>query len=194
MDAKRWQALGGLAGGVLLLTACVGPVPVHETPGWNDSIAKVQAELAAIAPEPDETPGDSEDPTALLTMSSPNAVLTPWVDLLVGQCMLWPWDQEGYPVASVKVVPCDEPHFGEVFVTGESTMTTYSEVLLDVEVDEECELAYEEYVGVDYWDSEYYLSYTYPGEEHWNEGSRGWRCFVYEADHENTGSLRGAMR
>lgn len=196
MSGRPWRTLVGLGVGALALAACTGPVPVHETPGWGDSIAAVQAELATIEPDPTplDTPEPAEDPAAPLTTTSPNAVATAWTDLVVGQCVLWPYDEVGDMSDIVQVVPCEEPHYGELYATGVSGLETYGDAELSAEVDAACEAAFEDYVGVGYWQSAYYFDYTRPTQLGWDSGVRAWRCLVIEADYENSGSLRDVAR
>jgi hypothetical protein len=196
MSSRSWRTAAGLAGGVMILAACTGPVPVHETPGWSDSIAAVQQELASIQIEttPIATPEPTGDPGANLTTTSPNAVPTAWVDLRVGQCVLWPYDAVGDLGDMAQVVPCAEPHYGELYSIGVSALATYVDADLQAEADAACETAFTGYVGMDFWHSIYYYDFTYPTQSGWDNGGREWRCLVIESDNENTGSLRGVAQ
>jgi hypothetical protein len=161
-------------------------------------IDEVQSELATIEPNPAEPvspaePADPADPYANLTRTSPNAVATNLSDVTVRQCILVPYDADGNLMDVVQVVPCTEPHYGEVYATGEFTEEQYSEEF-DGIVAAACEAEFEDYIGVDYWSSEFWYEYSYTSQYGWDLGLRGWRCYVVEADHENTGSLEGTHR
>ncbi|MBN2177447.1 MAG: hypothetical protein JW722_07305 [Demequinaceae bacterium] len=177
------------------LSGCSGPVPVHDTPGWGDLIASVQSELAAIEPDPIEPtiPPDPVDPHEGLTRFSPNAIAIDFADLAVGQCFLYPYDENEEFTGIAQVVPCEEPHYGEVYVTGEFTRIDYPDDLVDV-IAASCEEGFEPYVGIDYWSSVLYYHFEYPTESGWDDGYKGWRCYAVEADYENVGSVQGSRR
>jgi hypothetical protein len=111
--------------------------------------------------------------------------------LNVGDCF---GATEGDEVASVQAVPCSEPHESEVFALvdyedgdewpGDEAITTFS--------DEECGAAFEEYIGMSYNESRYFITYLQPTEETWADGDREVVCLVVGPDGEPvTGSLRG---
>ncbi len=183
--------------GVVLLSGCSGPgAPAHSTPGWADLITSVASDLEALQPSPASTEpvtSSPADPTAPLTTSSPNAVPTEFSDLEVGQCLLWPYDASSSLLDLAQVVPCNEPHYGEVYVVGTFPEGDYPADLSSTVADS-CVSAFPNYVGIDYWSSIYYYDSSFPSEEGWRSGERGWRCYVIESDHENSGSLRGAGR
>ena len=185
------RTLPALAAAVAL-AGCSAPEPEHSTPGWDDLVVGVQSALTSVAPEPVVTES-AGDQTANLTTSSPNAVPMDLTLLVVGQCLLWPYDDAGDLKDVVQVVPCTEPHYGEVYATGLFTETDYSDTLADT-VDNACKSDFAAYVGIDYWSSSLYYDYSYPSQAGWDAGSRGWRCYAYEGDDENAGSVRGSGR
>ncbi|MFN2484568.1 MAG: septum formation family protein [Candidatus Limnocylindria bacterium] len=107
-------------------------------------------------------------------------------------------DVEGTEVGSVPTVPCDQPHDNEVFEVvnypaggdepypGDSTMQSYAE--------QECKGLFDEYVGLDYDSSEFYLLPITPSEGTWGDGDREIICSLYEPGEKLTGSARGARR
>lgn len=195
MIRVKGVGLVGVACGGLVLSACAGSVPTHETPGWGHLVDEVQSELATIVPEP-ANPADTVDPSdpyANLTRTSPNAVVTNWEDVARRQCILYPYDDDGNLTETVQVVPCIEPHYGEVYVTGEFTGEVYSGEF-DGIVTAACEEAFGDYFGIDYWSSELFYDYSYTSQYGWGMGLRGWRCYAIEADNENSGSLEGTHR
>lgn len=179
----------------VVLSGCSISAPVHETPGWDDLVADVQEDLSLVEPEPLPSPieYDPVDPYLDLTRSSPNAVETNHEDLTVGQCFLYPYDENENLTEVVQVVPCKEPHYGEVYATGEFTTAAYSDDF-DGMVWSACEDEFESYIGIDYWSSNLFIDYSYISELGWEQGLRGWRCYVIEADNENSGSVRGSAR
>lgn len=181
-----------------LLSGCGGPVPTHETPSWAQLIDDVQRELAAIRPDPGDLveptdPIDLVDPYANLTRTSPNAVATDLADLTVRQCILYPYDENRELMDSVQVVPCTEPHYGEVYATGEFNENKWSDEFEFI-VNTACSEEFEDYIGIDYGSSELYFDFSYTSEYGWELGLRGWRCYVLEPDYEYTGSLEGTHR
>ena len=113
--------------------------------------------------------------------------------LNVGDCL---GATEGDEVASVQAVPCDESHESEVFALVDYDAGADAEWPGDDAVssfaDEQCEAAFEEYVGISYNDSRYFITYLQPTEDTWADGDREVVCLVVGPDNEPvTGSLRG---
>jgi hypothetical protein len=185
--------------GAMVLTGCsVSSPATHSTPEWAGLIEEVSAELESLQPslstEDVTVPGpDPVEPLPPVTTSSPNAVATDLANLEVGQCLLWPYDESLSLMEVAQVVPCNEPHYGEVYVVGAFSEADYPDDA-DAQVAAACETAFTSYVGIDYWSSVYYYDSSYPTESGWQSGSHAWRCYAIEADHENTGSIRGAGR
>jgi hypothetical protein len=130
-----------------------------------------------------------------------NAVAVSTYDLEVGDCILDPYETGVYDEATdtytlweVYVVPCDEPHYEEVALIADFTDTEYpglDSMLERLEV--LCEAAFEDYVGIDYIESEYYFDYFYPTDASWAAGDREYTCLIYGTD-GLTGSVAGAAR
>lgn len=182
----------------IALSGCSSQAPTHATPGWDELIEGVHAELASIMPDPVPDPvldpGDeSTDLFTQLTQWSPNAVSTNLSDVIVGQCLLYPYDENDDLMDIIQVVPCGEPHYGEVYATGEFTQETYTDDFGDI-VAAFCEEEFKGYVGVDYQSSELYMDFSYASQYGWDQGLRGWRCYAVDADYENTGSVEGTNR
>lgn len=180
-------------GALLGLAGCATVTPTsHDTPGWDDRVSEVQDQLIELAPSPApaESPAAAPDPGGYTT-SSPNGVATGFAELVVGECILYPYDEQWNFADIVSVVPCDEPHYGEVYATGELSQSSYSADLA-TGVADSCVAAFAGFVGGDYWSSSLYYDYTYPSQVGWDDGLRRWTCMVVEGDYENTGSLRNA--
>jgi len=199
MTTTIWSRRLGVAAVVtcgLALSGCAGTVPTHDTPDWPQLIEEVQSELDALQPDEPVQPTTTvppDDPYASLTRTSPNAVPTNFEDVEKRECLLYPYDEAGALQDVVQVVPCVEPHYGEVYAVGEFTDDEWSEEL-DYTVQLACEEEFEDYIGIDYWSSELYFDYSYTSEYGWSQGLRSWRCYVIEADYEYTGSLEGTHR
>lgn len=183
--------------GATILAGCSASNPAtHDTPGWDELIASVSSELHALQPSlgtDDGATPDPGDPYVALTRSSPNAVPTEFRDLQVGQCLLWPYDEDLLLRDVAQVVPCDERHYGEVYTVGTLPDGDYP-AELDQTVETSCIDDFESYVGIDYWSSELYYDSSYPSEAGWQLGNRGWRCYVVDVGYENSGSIKGAGR
>jgi len=70
---------------------------------------------------------------------------------------------------------------------GESAIEAY--------VQDECIERFEDFVGIDYYESVIWYSAFWPSEGSWGSGDREIICFLYEGDLSKiTGSLEGAAR
>ena len=107
-------------------------------------------------------------------------------------------DVEGTDVESVPTVACDQPHDNEVFAVlnypaggdepypGDSAMQSYA--------DTECKGPFQDYVGLDYDSSVFYVFPITPSEGSWGQGDREIICALYEQGEKLTGSARGTRR
>jgi hypothetical protein len=195
MSTNR-SAVTALLGATILAGCSTSSPATHDTPGWDELIASVSSELHALQPSlgtDDGATSDPGDPYVALTRSSPNAVSTNFWDLQMGQCLLWPYDEDLALLDLAKVVPCDERHYGEVYAVGTFPDGDYP-VNPDKAVETSCVDDFESYVGIDYWSSELYYNSFYPSEEGWQLGNREWQCYVVDVGYENSGSLKGVGR
>ena len=114
-------------------------------------------------------------------------------DLRVGDCFDGDLRAE---VESVHRIPSDDPHTYEVFHVFEHPGP--EQPMGDAEfawVAEECETAFQSFVGVDYRDSIYYYSHLGPTPEGWDNGDHGYVCFLHnQAETLVTGSAAGTAR
>lgn len=98
-------------------------------------------------------------------------------------------------VASGSTSSCSSPHELEVFhvvPTSGSAYPTFDR-LFDVS-DGECVTAFEQYVGIDYYESEFWLDAYAPSESAWNAGDQSIRCAAYDPLGDMTESVRGIGR
>lgn len=98
-------------------------------------------------------------------------------------------------VNSLPIVPCTEPHDSEVYFAFELTtpeLPTQTE--LDTAVSENCGAAFDDFIGLSYDDSIYYISSYSPSVESWADGDREILCTVYDEAGQTTGSLEAIGR
>ncbi len=112
-------------------------------------------------------------------------------ELAVGDCIADIPD-EG-TVEGMDVVPCDEPHVGEVVSVDDDLFADAQRKPTDEQMWQEteaaCTVAMEEYTGVSLEDSDYDVYYLYPSPESWRmEDDRGVVCIGLTPD-ESTGSI-----
>jgi len=116
-------------------------------------------------------------------------------DVTVGDCFDDP--PEFDEVSSVPIIDCAEPHDNEVYAIFDYTGSA------DYPGDDEIERAantgcidrFEEFVGIDYFESEIFVGAFWPSPGTWDDGDREVICFAYEGDFSKiTGTLQGAAR
>lgn len=100
-----------------------------------------------------------------------------------------------YEVESVPVVPCAEPHTGEVFAELVMTARKYPGARgMSKKFDEWCSTEFGTFVGISYDESKYGYTGFYPTKDTWEQlDDRTLQCVV-SAEEPVTGSLRGAAR
>lgn len=126
--------------------------------------------------EPDETV--SEDVTSV-----------PFVE--VGDCL--PKVPTGLR-ATVKVVPCSQPHRAEVYAVWEMGGGPYPRTKQLVRLaDDGCWKRFKPYIGHGYYSSNLEFTYSMPDEEAWRNDARTVVCVVYDKA-PFTGTLRGSRR
>ena len=88
-------------------------------------------------------------------------------------------------------VPCSEAHSHEVFAltpwTGD-TYPDYEEAWITVFCDE----PFEDYVGIEYFESKLFYDIAVPSVEAWDSGDHDIRCIAYEPGSDLTESIRNA--
>lgn len=130
-------------------------------------------------PERDETTGE-------FTESGEADVF----NIQVGDC----FDDAGTgEVSELPVVPCDQPHNNEVFhsytIPGDTFPGDFTAV-----AEEQCNPAFQSFVGVDYNSSALYMTTLEPTSGSWAEGDRELLCIIYDPAGPVTGTLQGANR
>ncbi len=88
-------------------------------------------------------------------------------DARTGDCLNVP---DGDQVVGFEGIPCDQPHDAQVFAAFDLDGSDYPG---DNDVSEVSELGcidrFEGFIGIDYMESQYYLTTIYPTEDTWNQ-------------------------
>ena len=115
----------------------------------------------------------------------------------VGTCLN---DPGGEVVTEIDPVPCDEPHefemIGSTKIAGEDFPG--DDAAFDLAI-ERCIPLFEDYVGIAYADSIWWLNAFTPTEDGWGRGDRIANCLVFQLDENSElvpviGSARGDRR
>lgn len=206
--APAWLPGGASAYVPPVLAQAAGLVPAGPAPS---DPAEGTADPAGPRPTPEASDGDDiaewwategqQEATASPEATADSSRTKP-VDLERGDCL----DTEAVDDVAVlywiPVVPCDEPHHGEVFgVTrlddsvgaGRPSGAPTQDQLWEA-ADAYCYPEFDEFVGEAWAASE--LSYwpVAPSRESWEEGDRKVACIVESNDGPVTGTLAGAKR
>lgn len=109
-------------------------------------------------------------------------------------------DPQGEIVTDIDPVSCDEPHDLELIGAAEIPGDAFpgNEATFDLAI-ERCVPVFEDYVGIAYEDSIWWLNAFTPTEEGWDGGDRDANCLVFQFDDDRnvlpvTGSARGTGR
>lgn len=114
-------------------------------------------------------------------------------DLLEGDCIS---GEPGWSRANTDVVPCEAPHEYQIvgLIPYTSTDDAFpGDAAVDQLSEEYCYDAFEDFVGISYDRSQWYMTAWLPSAETWQDGDRSVICTVHADDEEPfTGSLAGA--
>ena len=201
--ARRWVVVALVA--VIALFAGVGTaIAINMLTGTDDDAqgALPDAPVATLPTTGEATPTASaptQEPTASPTQDAgPQLIAGP--DLEVGACIADPYesaeqDADGaYLVAGYTVVPCNEPHYGEVFMQTASRASSYDVDGIVVESEQLCYTGYASYVGRSYQESELFMEPFAPTADAWAEGVRNVTCVVIDPNGPLSSSVRGSGR
>ncbi len=118
-------------------------------------------------------------------------------DLEVGDCVRTP-EEAQVEVTGVTRVPCDDAHQMEVFAlvpdAGAGGEAYPGPDALKAFADGACAERFADYVGVDYRDSELFLTYLLPSTRGWGEGDTTVTCLVTTTGATLTSSVAGTGR
>jgi hypothetical protein len=130
------------------------------------------------------------------TTTVPGDVQAVAVDSLQVEDCFVPSDDDTF-VAEVRIVDCEVPHKLEVFAQYE--MEELDEWVGSDEItwaaQDECQARFEDYVGHDYWTSDFDVRTLTPSFSTWSEGDRAITCLIENGDGTPlTSSARNAGR
>jgi len=151
--------------------------------------------IALVATRPSPLPVVTVTVTVFPSSPNPDGVVTPTLDLQVGNCfgrqhLLDAGFEE------VVVVPCDDLHDAEALFIGD--MPRISESLpADPQWEdwatEHCDPAFKDYIGLTEVESEFSMRWVIPSEKAWAEGLSTMFCYIF-ADSDQIGSINGSNR
>lgn len=118
-------------------------------------------------------------------------------EVQVGQCAVQDEiarTSDGY-IEELPTVDCEEPHDLEAYAAMDMQEDEFpGEEAAQAQADEFCWAEFENFVGMDYADSEIYFTYFYPEQDSWDRlGDREILCLLW-TEELVTGSLEGANR
>lgn len=144
--------------------------------------------------DPDPSDESNEEPTETEN-TEVGGITVSVFDIKVGDCYQEPDATEF--VTELRLVDCDEPHDNEIYAFGQYPADDNDEFPTDEELDdfsnEFCTEAFEEYVGIPYADSLYFITYLQPTEESWEDGDREVVCILYDQDGQMEGSKKDSQ-
>ena len=179
--------------------------PERVTPklGWLGALSLpavgvAVAVVAFLAWDVTESGGNGEDEQSGSNADARSVMAT---ELRVGDCFNNPGITDAQtgpePVLAVPVVPCEAPHFAEVYAVlehpGSQSDPFPGEVAITQQALAQCLTGFEGFVGESYDVSPLDIIFINPDVTGWRTGNRQMRCSVYRLDLQNmTGSMRGS--
>ncbi|WP_344099118.1 septum formation family protein [Myceligenerans crystallogenes] len=169
-------------------------------PGGTGSPLPLPGGSAGAVPSPGPTGSDVAEWWATEGQEfTDDPARTKPVNLDVGDCLDTEQVEGVATLFWIPVVPCGDPHGGEVFGTtrladsiGAGDTPTQAE--LWKAADSYCYPAFEDFVGTPWASSELVYWPVAPSEESWREGDRKVACIVESKDEAVTGTLKSAER
>ncbi|MFJ4225493.1 septum formation family protein [Microbacterium sp. NPDC089695] len=184
LRAPRWPGIVGMGVSVLgsFLAVAVALIAFGSIGGTSPEAGGTPVTTPTTAPPSEDDSSDFPD----------NAEMVAWADLEVGDCLPYiEWDEDLY---EVPVVPCDQPHTDEIYLTFDVEDGDFpGDDELTLIADDRCLAEFDTFVGYAYRDSELDFYYTVPTQGTWRWGDREIICIVYSYE-DVTGTLEGAGR
>jgi hypothetical protein len=156
-------------------------------------------ERGAMTPAGCPDPETQVDSAAALGVD-PGGDLVAFSVLAVGDCIADPYDNVRQDangdswITGVTIVDCASAHYGEVYSVSVMQATSFVQDAIYSEADDLCYLAYEDFMGVDYADSEFYYEAYSPSPAGWKMGDRETTCVATSFASDTVGSLQGSGR
>lgn len=167
---------------------------------WGDDVASITQDAVVRDAACESIGGDQQgDPSATASDDAgptQGEILPPTV--AVGDCVKDPYaaaqqQEDGtWLTSAFEVVPCDQPHYGEIFAVGSSQFPAFDDQGVISEADAFCLKNFEAYVGIAYDQSTLYYDYFYPSADSWEVGDRELSCMLNNNLGDVTGSLKGS--
>lgn len=176
------------APGLIAILVVVGCTPSADPTQTPTGAASVEPSIAVTAsasalPTSSALSGEGEEVSVF--------------DLQIGDCFRADGDQ----VEFVTVVDCESPHFYEAYgiveyEAGPDEPFPGDDVIVEY-ADTECQVGFEEFVGLDYQSSVWYITSVTPSEQTWPQGDREIICTLNQQDGvgepiEASGSAEGS--
>jgi hypothetical protein len=100
----------------------------------------------------------------------------------------------GGSIDEISTVDCDDPHYAELIAKFDLDGDDFpGAAAVGTDAQEGCATRFEDYVGIDYASSIYFLAPVTPTEETWERADdREVLCFAYNPDGDITGSVEDA--
>ncbi len=196
---NRGLALAGVIVNYSMIALFLGLVAVGVATSGDGGRSATPTHTSGFASQSAEpTPPPAVDAAAGHPLDTSLAISRYWYDLMVGDCVsdfyaAEPDANGDYPFVDPTVVPCSEPHYGEVFALALIGGTgAPDEAVLRAHVEQLCEgPAFTDYVGVaDYYESSLYHDVLYPNATAWKDGGHEMVCVVVDESGSTVGSVR----
>jgi hypothetical protein len=190
------QSARTLAGAAIALVAVVGAA--CQSANEESPSAAVSAPAASSVPStPPSEAASASVPASVAPSagsSAPEGEETSVFDIEVGDCFSV---GESAEIETVFVVDCESPHIYEAYEVFDHEAGADADYPGDEEIleyaDTECQVPFEEFVGIPYEDSIWFITSVTPSAETWAEGDREIICTVALEDYsEVTGSAGGS--
>jgi hypothetical protein len=176
-----------LIGGAAVAFAVLGGDDETSSPPTTDPDATTST---TAGPSTTEAPPTTQTPT---TAAPGGPEDTNVFTLQVGDCLVDP-SSEG-EVSEVPVVPCSQPHTGEIFLSHMLTQSAFpSDAELEGIVSDTCVVEFATFVGIPYEDSALEVSWLSPTSESWDAGDRELLCIVNGPSNQVVGTLENSNR
>jgi hypothetical protein len=183
-NTHRLMPIVGVALATLMLVGCDNADSTASPTASPIPVASEPASVAASASAPASAAAGEGDETSVF-------------DLATGDC----FDASGDEVDTVTVIECDSAHMYEAFAifdheAGADAPYPGDDALLEY-ADSACQPYFEDYVGIAYADSEYWITSVTPSQQTWDDSDdREIVCALKlgEEAQETTGSAEGTGR
>jgi hypothetical protein len=162
-------------------------------------VTSAQPSVDAAQPSNDGTQPSADAAQSSADGSVSNSRTVDVYDLRAGDCFTTPVYSDLFDDAAMEVedVPCDEPHYFEVFAVRNYGGSVYpaSQAQVEVAFEEVCLGPFEAYVGLPYEQSALWGWGLPPTRARWDRGDREFICYLYQYTETRMGeSQRGANR